>query len=312
MILFAYWQPALGASEGNLKIKYISELLVIMIFLFQGSRLKIENLSLLFKRPVGSLVLQAGIIFLPVLWEKIGWAVGLVPQGLYGPLFFSAILPTTIASCVVFSRNACGNADYALGHATLSNLLGILLVPFLWFGSFANGGAFGFLFLKIFALVMAPCFVGWVLTRIFPVLKEITSKEWYGQVPMLGIAFLVYLSMCDGLYSTDKEIFLLMLRDVFPSCLALVLLLHLSGWVFSMRWSKNREIQVSQFFCLSQKSLAVGLPIASVLFSESQEALFTITLPLFCIHFLQLLIGTLFLKPCIRRVEAAEKANLKI
>jgi hypothetical protein len=58
--------------------------------------------------------------------------------------------------------------------------------------------------------------------------------------------------------------------------------------------------------------LAVGLPIASVLFSESQEALFTITLPLFCIHFLQLLIGTLFLKPCIRRVEAAEKANLKI
>ena len=309
MMLFAYWQPAIGASEGNLNIKYISELLVIMIFLFQGSRLKIENLSLLFQRPVGSLVLQVGIIFLPVLWVKIGWALGLVPQALYGPLFFSAILPTTIASCVVFSRNAGGNADYALGHATLSNLLGILLVPFLWFGSFANGGAFGFLFLKIFALVMAPCFVGWFLARIFPVLKEITGKEWYGQVPMLGIAFLVYLSMCDGLYSTDKEIFLIMLKEVFPFCLAFVVLLHLSGWVFSTRWSKNREIQVSQFFCLSQKSLAMGLPIASVIFSESQQELFSITLPLFCIHFLQLLIGTLFLKLCKSRVEAGEKAN---
>jgi predicted Na+-dependent transporter len=65
MMLFAYWQPAIGASEGNLNIKYISELLVIMIFLFQGSRLKIENLSLLLQRPVGSLVLQAGVIFLP-------------------------------------------------------------------------------------------------------------------------------------------------------------------------------------------------------------------------------------------------------
>ena len=63
---------------------------------------------------------------------------------------------------------------------------------------------------------MAPCFVGWFLARIFPFLKEISGKEWYGQVPMLGIAFLVYLSMCDGLYSTDKEIFLLMLREVFP------------------------------------------------------------------------------------------------
>ena len=309
MMLFAYWQPAIGASERNLNIKYISELLVIMIFLFQGSRLKIENLSLLLQRPVGSLVLQAGIIFLPVLWVKIGWALGLVSQTLYGPLFFSAILPTTIASCVVFSRNAGGNADYALGHGTLSNLLGILLVPFLWFGSFANGGAFGFLFLKIFALVMAPCFVGWVLARIFPILKEITGKEWYGQVPMLCIAFLVYLSMCDGLYSTDKEIFLLMLKEVFPFCLAFVVLLHLSGWVFSTRWSKNREIQVSQFFCLSQKSLAMGLPIASVIFSESQQELFSITLPLFCIHFLQLLIGTLFLKPCKRLVEAGEKAN---
>jgi sodium/bile acid cotransporter 7 len=271
--------------------------------------LKIENLLLLLQRPVGSLVLQAGIIFLPVLWVKIGWALGLVSQALYGPLFFSAILPTTIASCVVFSRNAGGNADYALGHATLSNLLGILLVPFLWFGSFANGGAFGFLFLKIFALVMAPCFVGWALPRIFPVLKEITSKEWYGQVPMLGIAFLVYLSMCDGLYSVETERFLQMLTEVLPSCLAFVLLLHFSGWVFSMRWSKNKEIQVSQFFCLSQKSLAMGLPIASVLFSESQQELFSITLPLFCIHFLQLLIGTLFLKPCKSRIEVGEKAN---
>ena len=50
MMFFAYWQPAIGASEGNLNIKYISELLVIMIFLFQGSRLKIENLALLFAK----------------------------------------------------------------------------------------------------------------------------------------------------------------------------------------------------------------------------------------------------------------------
>ena len=100
-----------------------------------------------------------------------------------------------------------------------------------------------------------------------------------------------------------------MLKEVFPYCLALVVLLHSSGWVFSTRWSNNREIQVSQFFCLSQKSLAMGLPIASVIFSESQQELFSITLPLFCIHFLQLLIGTLFLKPCKSRVEAGEKAN---
>ena len=93
MMLFAYWQPAIGASEGNLNIKYISELLVIMIFLFQGSRLNIENLALLLQRPVSSLVLQAGIIFLPVLWVKL---VGLWAwfRKLYmAPCFFQLFYP---------------------------------------------------------------------------------------------------------------------------------------------------------------------------------------------------------------------------
>jgi len=107
----------------------------------------------------------------------------------------------------------------------------------------------------------------------------------------------------------ERKIFLSLLSEVFPYCLTFVLLFHLSGWVFSTRWSKKKEIQVSQFFCLSQKSLAMGLPIASILFAESEENLFSITLPLFCVHFLQLLVGTLFLNVWKRRVEATENGK---
>ena len=85
-----------------------------------------------------------------------------------------------------------------------------------------------------------------------------------------------------------------MLREVFPFCLALVMLLHLSGWVFSTRWSRNREIQVSQFFCLSQKSLAVGLPIASVIFSESQQNCFRLLCLFFAFIFYNCLSGPFF------------------
>ena len=109
-----------------------------------------------------------------------------------------------------------------------------------------------------------------------------------------------------------RKIFLSMLSELFPYCLTFVLLFHLSGWVFSTRWSKKKEIQVSQFFCLSQKSLAMGLPIASILFAESEENLFSITLPLFCVHFLQLLVGTLFLNVWKRRVVATENGKWKI
>ena len=42
-----------------------------MIFFVQGARLNLDNLVNIFRRPVGSFALQAGIIFLPVLWVKI-------------------------------------------------------------------------------------------------------------------------------------------------------------------------------------------------------------------------------------------------
>ena len=309
VILFAYWKPGLGAEIGILNNQYLQKFIIVIIFFVQGSRLKTENLWQLFRRPVGIVFLQVGIIILPVIWVKLGWVLGWVPQVYYASLFFMAILPTTISSCVVFSANAGGNAEYALGHATLSNLLGILLVPFLWHGSFPMESSSGFLFAKIFALVMAPCLLGWILNRIFPAVTKFAGKEWYGQVPMLGIALLVYLSMCDGLFMQERKIFLSLLSEVFPYCLTFVLLFHLSGWVFSTRWSKKKEIQVSQFFCLSQKSLAMGLPIASILFAESEENLFSITLPLFCVHFLQLLVGTLFLNVWKRRVEATENGK---
>ena len=126
VILFAYWKPGLGAEIGILNNQYLQKFIIVIIFFVQGSRLKTENLWQLFRRPVGIVFLQVGIIILPVIWVKLGWVLGWVPQVFYPSFFFMAILPTTISSCVVFSANAGGNAEYALGHATLSNLLGIL------------------------------------------------------------------------------------------------------------------------------------------------------------------------------------------
>jgi len=132
LVLLAYWKPAIASKGGWLNPPFMADLLVIMIFFVQGGRLNLDNLVNIFRRPVGSFALQAGIIFLPVLWVKIFWSLALIPETLYGPLFFAAILPTTISSCVVYTSKAKGNADYSMGHATLSNLL--LWCWFLFFG----------------------------------------------------------------------------------------------------------------------------------------------------------------------------------
>ena len=295
LVLLAYWKPAVGCKEGWLNPPLMADLLIVMIFFVQGARLNLQNLVTIFRQPFGTFTLQAGIILLPILWVKIFWSFSAIPEVLYGPLFFAAILPTTISSCVVYTRIAKGNADYSLGHATLSNLLAIVVVPLLWAGSYENGGILENLLPKIFLLVFVPCLIGCFLSKWFVVFAKVMKMQWSLQVPMLCIAWLVFLTMCDGIDMIGKDLFLPKIITVLPYALGFVILVHLSGWFFSKRWARKKDIQVAQFFCLSQKSLATGLPIATILFSDNAEWVMQMILPLFCIHFLQLLVGSLLM-----------------
>ena len=85
-----------------------------------------------------------------------------------------------------------------------------------------------------------------------------------------------------------------------------VTLIHLSGWFFSKRWARKRIFRLHNFFCLSQKSLATGLPIATILFSENAELVMRMILPLFCIHFLQLLVGSVLMQAFKSRDELGD------
>jgi len=295
LVLLAYLKPTIGSKGGVLNPPFMADLLVVVIFFVQGARLNLDNLVNIFRRPVGSFALQAGIIFLPVLWVKIFCSLAVIPETLYGPLFFVAILPTTISSCVVYTSKAKGNADYSLGHATLSNLSALVMVPLLWAGSYENSEALEVLLPQITLIVLVPCFIGWLLSKCFARLLQFMNMEWCRELPMLCIAWLVFLTMCDGIDMIGKDLFLPTIFTVLPYALGFVMLVHLSGWFFSKRWARTKDIQVAQFFCLSQKSLATGLPIATILFSENPEWVMQLILPLFCIHFLQLLTGSLLM-----------------
>ena len=87
---------------------------------------------------------------------------------------YLAILPTTISSCVVYTSFAGGNSDAALGHATLSNLLAIIWVPFAWL--FLDGQSDGVLRIQwvslasqvlptIIYLIILPTLIGWMLRK---------------------------------------------------------------------------------------------------------------------------------------------------
>ena len=71
LMLLAYWKPALGCEGGWLNPPLMGDLLVVMIFFVQGTRLNLQNLVITSLQPLGGFTLQAGIIFLPILWVKI-------------------------------------------------------------------------------------------------------------------------------------------------------------------------------------------------------------------------------------------------
>ncbi|MBT7406602.1 MAG: hypothetical protein HN754_10850 [Opitutae bacterium] len=296
-LFLALCNPGLGAKGSHLNPEYFSEILVVFIFLIQGMRIKITSLSVILRKPVGSLALQIGLVFLPILGLEVAWFCGLVSEELYGPLFFAAILPTTITSCVVYTGNVQGNGDYALGHATFSNLIAPFSVPILWASSDSLSLSSYLQIFNIISLVILPCFLGWLSVRIFPRVRSLMRADWLSGLPMFAIVILVYHSLCDGISILGYPLFIKEVWRVFPASLLFVLLIHLSGWLVAGRWSKSRDIHVAQFFCLSQKSLATGIPLASILFAGLGDDLLRMTMPLFCIHFLQLILGAALFQP---------------
>ena len=136
-----------------------------------------------------------------------------------------------------------------MGHATLSNLLAIVVVPLLWAGSFENAGMFENLLPKIFLLVFVPCLIGCFLSKWFVVFAKVMKMQWSLQVPMLCIAWLVFLTICDGIDRIGKDSFLPELLTVLPYAMGFVTLIHLSGWlVFSKDGPRKRIFRLHNFF----------------------------------------------------------------
>jgi sodium/bile acid cotransporter 7 len=176
----------------------------------------------------------------------------------------------------------------ALCAATASNLFGILLTPLLaglllsTHGGFSARGV-GDIVLQLlvpFALgqVARPWIGGWV-TR---------HKQWTGLVDRGSILLVVYVAFSEGVahgiwHQLELRHFTtLLLLDV-----ALLSLVLLATAAISRCLGFSREDRITVVFCGSKKSLASGLPIASVLFAG--QSLGLIVLPLMLFHQIQLM-----------------------
>lgn len=215
---------------------------------------------------------------------------GNLPPELGIGLIFLGVLPSTVQSSIAFTSIARGNVPAALCAASASNLLGVVVTPALagWLLQ-AGGVQLSFdIFRDILLQLLAPFILGQVARRWIGGCVE-RRKKLLGYADRGSILLIIYVAfsrgMVDGIWGQVRLPDLLALSAILVLLLA-VALAATAGLSRALRF--GREDAVVLTFCGSKKSLASGLPMASVLFAGPQLGL--IVLPLMLFHQLQLVV----------------------
>lgn len=264
---------------------------VALLFFLYGARLSTrEALDGLRHWRLHLTVLACTFLLFPLLGLA---AHGLVPTlltpPLYSGLLFLCLVPSTIQSSIAFTSIARGNVPAAICAGSFSSLVGIFLTPLLAAGLLGNGAG-GFSLdsvLKIVLQLLLPFVLGQALRPWVGGLL-VRNKKVLGRVDRGSILLVVYTAfsagMVAGIWHQVSVPRLGALMAVEAVILAVMLLVT---WYGAKRLGFTRADRVAIQFAGSKKSLAAGLPMASVLFGAQASLA---VLPLMLFHQMQLMV----------------------
>ena len=288
--------PARGAAATG--VGWASSVAIGLLFFLYGARLSTrEALAGLSHWKLHLTVVLSTFVLFPLLGLA---ARGLVPYvltpQLYAGLLYLCVLPSTIQSSIAFTSIARGNVSAAICAGTYSSLIGMVVTPLLvalLMGTGSGGGLSAAGLLDIVLQLMVPFAAGQLLRRWIGGFIA-RHKRILGLVDRGSILLVVYTAfsegMVRGIWHQVTAVRLLALLGVEAVLLALVLT---ATSTVSRRLGFSREDRVAIVFCGSKKSLANGLPMASVLFA-GQASL--IILPLMLFHQMQLVVCAVIAK----------------
>jgi sodium/bile acid cotransporter 7 len=297
-VVLAFILPEPGAQGGNFHSEVINNFGIALILFLQGLSLSFEKI----KQGVGNwrlhLLIQsftfgifplAGLVLyqiMPRIWSS-------EPEAIREGFLYLCVLPSTISTSVVLTAIARGNTAAALFNAALSNILGVFLTPILvhlLMRSTGQSAPFGPLLLKITLLTLLPFFTGMLLRRF--VLERVErNRAWIARLSNGVIVFIVYSAFCDSVheriwqrYSASMTalcfawvagLFAVMSAVIYGTCLLLRL---------------GQEERIAAYFCSVKKTLAMGVPLAMLIFGKRAD-LSLVLLPIMFYHPLQLFVN---------------------
>ena len=244
-----------------------------------------------------------------MLFPLLGLAIvygfaGTLPPLLLDGILFLALLPSTVQSSIAFTSIAGGNVAAAVCSASASNLLGVFLTPALVAVLMHLRGGVSFSAIGAILLQLFLPFVVGHLLRPWIGAWVGRHRRLVGMVDRGSILLVVYSAfgeaVVNGLWHKVGAVDLVIVAVIATALLAVVLAFttYVSRW---LGFSRPDEIAI--VFCGSKKSLASGIPMASVLLPAASVGI--MVLPLMVFHQIQLMVCAVLARRYANRLAAA-------
>ena len=269
----------------------LTNVAIALLFFLYGARLSTqEALNGLKHWRLHLTILAFTFVVYPLIGIALRPLTAVVSHDMYLGILFLTLVPSTVQSSVAFTSIAKGNVAGAIVSASASNLVGVIITPLLVMLLMGPGGEVHIdtsVFGEIALLLLAPFVLG-QLTRRW--VGKVAQSKATKVVDRGSIAMVVYSAFSKGM--VDRIWSSISLWDL------AFLVVFAAAFVAFMLWFTRKTSQKMGFnradtiaieFCGSKKSLATGLPMASVIFASGGASLGLLILPLMIYHQVQLM-----------------------
>ena len=293
LIILAVIIAIIAPARGNFAdiVGQLTNVAIALLFFLYGARLSTqEALNGLKHWRLHLTILAFTFVVYPLIGIALRPLTAVISHDMYLGILFLTLVPSTVQSSVAFTSIAKGNVAGAIVSASASNLVGVIITPLLVMFLMGTGGGVHIdtsVFGEIALLLLAPFVLG-QLTRRWA--GKVAQSKATKIVDRGSIAMVVYSAfskgVMDGIWSSISLWDLAFLVVFAAAFVAFMLWLTRKA---SQKMGFNRADTIAIEFCGSKKSLATGLPMASVIFASGGASLGLLILPLMIYHQVQLM-----------------------
>ncbi|WP_271077988.1 bile acid:sodium symporter [Aurantiacibacter sp. MUD61] len=281
------------SGQGAVIARIVSDVAIFLLFLLNGLRLPRSKVftglrHLRFLLPL--------IVFVFGVMGLVGWFVsaradGLLPASVALGFLFLGVLPSTVQSATAYTSLAGGNVANSVVAAAVLNILGVFIsAPII--ALVVSGGVAGLdlgTLERIGMILLLPFLLGQMLQGwLGPLVAD--RKRLFSLMDRFAIAIAVYVAfsgaVVQGLWTFISLGEWLVLLGLVGLMLAVG---FIGAWALGGALGLLRADRISFLFAGAQKSIAMGAPLAAVLFAPEVAGL--ILLPVLIYHLVQLIIS---------------------